>query len=369
MPLARFPLLPDESLMAKLSVLTAPGEITIREEPPPHLDSGEVRLQIAFAGICGTDVSIWSGDYPVPLPLTLGHEFSGVVHEVSSREHEHLLGRRVVAEINNSCLAYEREVLCAACRRGFPTHCLTRTVTGIINHPGAFAQMLSVPVGNVHALPEELPLEQAVLVEPLAAAIRTFELTPLAAGDAVVVLGCGRLGRLVALVAKKLGARVVAVGRSKKHLQLIAPFVDQLVAFQPREEIGHVETVATAEKLREYVLDLTHGLGADVVVEATASNENLLLAQQLVRPLGTVALKSTCGRPVPQLDTTYSAVHEIRFQGSRCGPFDKAVEFMQQYGLPGTDWITARYPLARIGEALEAARTEAKVLVEVGGAE
>lgn len=348
---------------ALTSVLTGPNHIELREEPTPDLRPGEVRLRIAYAGICGTDVSIFSGDYPVPLPLTLGHEFSGTVDEVQSKAHEHLLGQRVVGEINNSCIAYGRDHLCTACRRGLPTHCLTRTVTGIINHPGAFAEFLNVPFGNVHILPPEIPLDQAVLIEPLAAAIRTFELTPLSQDDTVVVLGSGRLGRLIALVASKLGAKVIAVGRSAKHLMLIEPYATARISYQSEEPPAGTFPVQTAEELRAFILEQTAGLGADVVVEATASNENLTLAQQLVRPLGTIALKSTCGRPVPSLDTTYSAVHEIRFQGSRCGPFDKAISFMQEHQLPSTEWITARYKLPNIAEAINAARTEAKVAI------
>jgi threonine dehydrogenase-like Zn-dependent dehydrogenase len=276
-----------------------------------------------------------------------------------------LLGRQVVGEINNSCIAYRREELCAACRRGIPTHCLTRTVTGIINHPGAFAEYLVLPVGNVHVLPQGMPLDQAVLIEPLAAAIRTFELSPISPDDTVVILGCGRLGRLIALVASNLGARVIAVGRSAKNLGLVRPFASALISYQTAEPAREAVPMQSASELRSFVLDATSGLGADVVVEATASNENLELAQKLVRPLGTVAMKSTCGRPASGLDTTYSAVHEIRFQGSRCGPFDKAIDFIQEHGAPSSDWITARYPLADLQEAIEAARREAKVMVEM----
>lgn len=347
------------------SVLLAPRELELDELPLKPLQEREARLRVHFAGICGTDISLYSGDYPVPLPLTLGHEFSGIVEEVNNAQDEHLLGRAAVSEINNSCIAYRKRNVCAACRRGLPTHCLVRTVTGIINHPGAFAQHVTVPTGNVHVLPPGLSLDQAVLIEPLAAALRTFELSPVGDADTVVVLGCGRLGRLVALVAFSLGAQVIAVGRSKKHLDLVAPFAHLRISFQPEQGTPGVHSVASASELRSCILDYTSGLGADVVVEATASNENLPLAQQLVRPLGTVALKSTCGRPVPELDTTYSAVHEVRFQGSRCGPFDKAIQFMQQHGLPSADWITARFPLEEVRQAIGAARTEEKVVLAI----
>lgn len=355
------------------AVLESPRQIRLREVPLERPGPGEALLRIACAGVCGTDVSIFRGDYPVPLPLILGHEFSArVVEAAPGTPAEALVGRAVVCEINNSCLAYGREEICEACRRGLPTHCLRRTVTGIISHPGAFGQYLRVPAGNVHPIPEELPLDAAVLVEPLAAAIRTFELTEVREGDLVVVLGCGRLGRMVALVAGKARARVVAVGRSEEHLTRIAPYCWHRIRLargegEKREaaDLNGVRTVRSHDELRAAILDLTGGLGADVVVEATGVNDNLKLAQTLVRPMGTVAMKSTSGVPVNGLDTTRATVDELRFQASRCGPFDKAIEFMRRHGVPNASWITARFPLDRADEAIEAAVREPKVLIEM----
>jgi alcohol dehydrogenase len=113
------------------------------------------------------------------------------------------------------------------------------------------------------------------------------------------------------------------------------------------------------------IKELTSGLGADIVVEATGANENLSLAQRLVRPMGVIAVKSTSGLPVHDLDTTKTAVDEIRIQGTRCGPFDKAIAFMQEHGIPNRAWITSRFPLAEAQAALEAAGTEAKVVLEI----
>lgn len=351
------------------AVLVAPGKIEYRTEPVRPLRSGEVLVEITCAGVCGTDLAISSGEYAVPLPLVLGHEYTGRVVEVSKGSpFGHLMGCQVAGEINNTCVAYARKRLCEACRRGLTNHCMTRTVVGIIRHPGAFARYLIVPGGSLHVLPRGLAPEAAVLIEPLAAAIRTFELTPLQQGDTVVVLGCGRLGRLVALVASKMGARVMAVGRSRTHLELIKPFAWKRICFQAGDRGSlprGVDSVNAAEELRQRVLDSTRGLGADIVVEATGTNENLVLAQRLVRPQGTVAMKSTSGVPVKRLDTTLAAVDEIRFQGSRCGPFGKAIAFMRRYGVPDSSWITARFPLDRTAEAIEAAGKEPKVVIKV----
>lgn len=341
----------------------------MREVGRKPLADGEALLKIAAAGICGTDISIYRGDYPVSYPLVLGHEFTAVVAE-APRASGFREGERVVCEINNSCIAYGRADLCTACRRGMPTHCLRRTVTGIINHPGAFAEYLKVPAGNLHRIPDALPDSAAFFVEPLAAAIRTFELTPINPGDTVVILGCGRLGRLAALVAQKHGARVIAVGRKLEHLRLIAPFCKTVLRLksdeqeQKREQDQNVETISP-DHLRTAILDLTAGLGADVVVEATANNQSLNLASQLVRPLGTVAMKSTSGVPVGKFDSTFVAVHELRLQGSRCGPFDKAIAFLLEHGIPNAGWVTAMFPLARAEEAIIAAQAEPKVVLGI----
>jgi threonine dehydrogenase-like Zn-dependent dehydrogenase len=202
-----------------------------------------------------------------------------------------------------------------------------------------------------------------VLVEPLAAAIRTFELAPVSQDDVVVVLGCGRLGRLVALVAHKAGARVIAVGRSRKHLELVSSYCWKGFTTEMDAAGGHVEWVQDQTQLREAVLNLTEGLGADVVVEATGANANILLAQQLTRPLGVVSLKSTSGVKVNSFDSTKAIVDELRFQCSRCGPFDKAIQFMMEHGVPNQSWITAYYPLSGVAEAIEAAAHEPKVVI------
>lgn len=334
-------------------MLRGPRQIAIEQQARKPLAQGEVLLEILNAGICGTDLSLYRSEYPVPLPLVPGHEFIARVVDRAEDVDGGWLGKRVVCEINNSCVAYRKKELCAACRRGMPTHCLRRTVTGIINHAGAFAQYLSAPAGNLHVLPDEISSQVGVFIEPLAAAIRTFEVTPLEAGAVVVVLGCGRLGRLIALVANQLGARVIAVARTQRSLELVRGEAWKLV--QASAEID----------LQQVVQDCTDGLGADVVVEATGVNENVGLALQLVRPLGTVSLKSTSGVPVQQLRTTETIVNEVQIATSRCGPFDKAIQFMLEHKLPNAGWITSNFPLEEIERALAAAEREPKVLLEI----
>lgn len=347
--------------------LVSANQIILREDAPRAPERGEVLLRIACAGVCGTDIALFRGHYPVPLPLVPGHEFSARVEDVGAGVDNRWLGKRVACEINNSCIAYGRTDVCEACRRGMPNHCLTRTVTGIINHPGAFATWLTIPAGTLHELPEDIPDDLAIFIEPLAAAIRTFDLTPVKSGDWVVVLGSGRLGRLIALAANKRGARVITVARSRASLDFVKDFSELSVQMDARGDLADFAVQTDGmEDLRHLVMDATGGMGADVVVEATGKNTLLDTAASLARAQGTICLKSTSGLPARELNTTLHTVNELRFQGSRCGPFDKAIQFMLDHGLPDETWISSRFALQDVEAALIEAEQMPKVVLAIG---
>jgi len=337
----------------KAAVLVSPGKIQLEERRVDALSPGEALVRVRHAGICGTDLALYSGSYPASLPMVPGHEFAGEVLDVGDSEHSGWIGARVTAEINNTCLSWKRADPCAACHAGIPNHCQKRTVLGIDGCDGTFAEMVRVPAGNLHALPEEMPFHYGPFVEPLAAAIQTFELNPISAGEVVVVLGAGRLGVLVCKVAALKGARVIAVCRSPYKLQLAKKFG------------AHILLDASEADAREEVLALTNGLGADVVVEATGAPDGLNAALDLVRPRGTVCLKSTPGRGTPEFPLTRAVVKEIRIQCSRCGPFGKAIRLMMRHRLNFDALVSQVYPLSEIAAALEAARTKYKVLVSL----
>lgn len=291
------------------AVLIEPKRLELQEMAARDLEAHEARIRVHAAGVCGTDLAIHDGHYAVPLPLVLGHEWVGVVEAVGDAKQKDWLGRRVVGEINNHCRAVGREPLCAACDAGLPTHCLPRTVTGIVNWHGAFAERLIAPTANLRPIPETMSDRTAIFIEPLAAALQTFVMTPVRPGDVVVILGCGRLGVLVAAVARALDATVLA-------------FADRTEYAEMAQRIG-VETAiaASPDEIVAAVKNATRGLGADVVVEATSSPQGLPLAMDCVRPRGTIALKSTPGLPVERFDLTRAVVNEVRLQGSRCGQF------------------------------------------------
>lgn len=335
--------------------LVAPRTIRTKTWSEQPLRPHEVLVEVRAAGVCGTDVAIYTGAYQVPLPLVLGHEFCGVVAGVGEAVNADLVGRRVVCEINNTCTAWRNKDACPACRAGRPNHCTRRTVLGISGANGAFADRVRVPEGSVHCLPDAVSDEEAVFVEALAAAVRTFELSPFVEGSCIVVLGAGRLGTLVTWVAKQLGGRVIAVARSERSRERALRFGAEC-AFAPND---------TA--LDDAIADATGGLGADLVVEATGTPEGWQRAMLLVRPMGTVALKTTCGVPSAGVDATKLVVDEITVQGSRCGPFDKAVRFLVEYKPDFASLIERVYPLEGAAAAIEAAETATKILIKPGG--
>ncbi len=350
-------------------ILEGPMRIVARETPRRALQPWEARVAVERAGVCGTDLAIWSGAYVVPLPLTPGHEWVGRVIEAgdpaAGREWS---GRRVTAGINITCLSRGETAPCAACRRGESTHCLRREVTGIIKAGGAFQRELIVPWRNLHALPDAMSGEEGVWLEPLAAALRTFELSAAREGDFVVVLGAGRLGALIALAARALGAQTLAVTRGEERAQALRALGLEVATLPPdfRRDPTLNPLAPAPSPLLDLVLERKAGLGADLVVEATGSPDSLALALDLARPRGAIALKSTPGAPVPQFALTRAVVNEITLQGSRCGSIERAIEFQATRRLPLASLLRERYPLEELESALRAAlRSSGKILVDV----
>lgn len=314
----------------------------------PALRPGEALVRVDVAGVCGTDLAIYGGDYPVPLPRVLGHEFAGTVEDVAGDADRHWAGQRVVCEINDTCRSRDA-VPCPACAADMPTHCQRRVTLGIDGWEGAFATHVVAPIANLHAVPDAIRSEAAVFVEPLAAAFQTFEMSPLVEGEWVVVLGAGRLGVLVCAAATAMGAPVLAVARKPSSL-------DRARTMGAREVCVPGEAVSR-------VRELTGGLMAGLVVEATGTADGASWALDLVRPRGTVALKTTCGLPPSDLDLTRAVVNEIRFVGSRCGPFPRALDALANGSIPVAALIEARFSLDELRAALDAARSRAKVLI------
>jgi 2-desacetyl-2-hydroxyethyl bacteriochlorophyllide A dehydrogenase len=307
------------------------GNLRLTELPIPSRP-GECLIRVRLAGICGTDLEIlggYAGFRGVP-----GHEFVGIV-ERAPADDARWVGRRVVGEINVGCGD------CRFCREGVREHCERRTVAGIRGRDGAFAEYLTLPAANLHDVSDAIPDEGAVFAEPLAAACRVAAQLDLAGPRDVAVAGDGRLGLLVAQVLAHAGSRVTVVGR-------------------------HPDKLAVARALGVETLDGSAAGRArsrfDVVVDATGRRSGLETALALVRPRGTVVLKSTFHGAVP-LATWPIVVDEVTIVGSRCGPFDTALELLASGAVNVTPLVTAVHPLDEWQQAFDAARTGLKVLI------
>jgi threonine dehydrogenase-like Zn-dependent dehydrogenase len=293
-------------------------------------------VRVRAAGICHTDIEILRGYHD--FRGTPGHEFVGEVvevHGVSGRERDRWVGRRVVGEINVTCSAYGYRPLCAFCRRGLKTHCARRTVLGILAQHGAFAEYLALPLENLHVVSDSIPDEQAVFVEPLAAACEILDQIDIKKFRAAAVLGDGKLAQLVARVLRTKVSNVVMYGKHEKKLALARRF-----GGKTKRIFGNTKDVKRL------------GESYRLVVEATGSPSGLALAQHLTEPRGTLVLKSTFHGAAP-VETWPIVVKEITVVGSRCGPFTKSLALLQSGKIDPTPLITRTFPLAEAEEAIQ----------------
>jgi threonine dehydrogenase-like Zn-dependent dehydrogenase len=305
--------------------------VTVQDSrPAPNPGDGEVLVRVTCAGICETDLQLIKGY--MGFRGVLGHEFVGVA------ESGPMAGRRVVGEINCACWT------CETCRIGLQTHCPNRTVLGILNHDGAFADLIAVPQRNLHAVPESLSDEIAVFTEPVAAAFQIPAQLHVRRKDRVVVLGDGRLGNLCAQVLAGVTNHVLVVGKHPAKLELL-------------QSLG-IETALLSE--------LPPGPMADMVVDCTGSETGLPTALKMVRPRGTVVLKTTMAG-MQTLALAPLVVDEVTVVGSRCGPFDQALLALESGQISVLPLISSRFDLSRGVDALHEASTRPvlKILLDM----
>lgn len=333
------------------------NSIKIRDMEEPELLDGHVMIRVESAGICGTDLAIVDGHLPTPTPIILGHEFSGQIIGVGKHVSRDYMNLRVTSEINTNICGS-----CYFCKTNVPTNCINRKALGI-DVDGAFAEKIAVHKDLVSVLPENVSYDAGSMIEPLAAAINTYELMPLSKSDkTIVIFGDGKLGQLIVQVTAQLNKlypkkisnnlEVVLVGHSDTRLAIAkkngASFTFNAKKVNPSQKI----------------LEMTSGLGADIVIDSTGNSDAFQHVVKSTRTRGKIGLKSTHGLPVP-INMTDIVVREITMYGTRCGPFDKAIEIMEQ-GLINVDpLIGARIPLDDIESGLNLARKEDMIKIIV----
>ena len=294
------------------------GKQIILDENFPDPQSDETLVRVNLAGICGTDLEILDGY--MEYTGILGHEFVGTVEK---SRNPTMVGKRVVGEINAGCGK------CNSCMSGMQRHCPSRTVLGILKRDGAFAEFLSLPEKNLHVIPDSISNEQAVFVEPLAAAFEIKEQVSLKPEWNVAVVGDGRLAQLIIQVIKLTCSNITCFGKHESKLE-------GLVQSGIKIKIG-IES--TDEKL------------FDLVVEATGSNSGFVDTMKLVKPRGIVILKSTIASR-ENLDLTPTIINEITLIGSRCGLFKPAIDALASGIISVNSMIDSTFPLEKFEDAI-----------------
>lgn len=312
----------------------ASGSLALRDDLPlPEPKRGWSRVRVLKAGICATDQALcrgYMGFSGVP-----GHEFVGVALDGP------LQGQRVTGEINAGCGT------CDDCRLGDSRHCKTRSVLGILRHSGAFAEQLALPDHNLLPVPDAISDEAATFVEPLAAALHIATDVDLTTHRRALVAGDGKLGLLCAHALALHGCFVTVAGRHPSRAALLptgATFAAGWLEAAPTGPVG----------------------AFDLAVDATGNADVLPRLLPLVRPRGTVVLKTTTERPT-QADLSLLVIHELRLMGSRCGRFGPAIDALQRGLVPVESLIAARYPLAEAKAAFAHAGTKGtlKVILQI----
>ncbi len=309
--------------------------------PRPAPGRGEALVRVSLAGVCATDLEIVKGY--MDFEGVLGHEFVGVVDKVGRGGRREFVDRRVAGEINIGC------GMCDCCAGGLARHCPERTVLGILGRDGAFAEYLTLPVENLHLVPDAVSDKEAVFIEPLAAAFEIIEQMGIGRGDRVCVLGDGRLGLLAAQVLAQSAASLTVIGRHPEKLAIM-------------DRLG----ISTALGSDSPGAASAAGDRFDLVVDCTGAAAGLQAAMELVKPRGTVVHKTTIAG-ARALDLNRLVINEITLIGSRCGPFKPAIKALEEKKVAVTPLIGKIFPLDNAAEALRQAgrKGELKILIDM----
>lgn len=306
--------------------------LEFKELPKPEPREHEALVKVLKAGICNTDLELLKGY--MGFEGVLGHEFVGIVEQAAATEW---VGKRICGEINFGCGE------CDVCRRGLSRHCPNRTVLGILNQNGAFADYVTIPIANLNEVPNALSNEVAAFVEPVAAALEIPEQIQIEPNQRVAVIGDGKLGLLICQVLQLTGCDLRLIGKHRSKLQ--------------RAEALGIRT-HSVEDLPERQFD--------IVVEVSGSASGFETAMQLVRPRGTIVLKSTYHGTL-EVNAAPIVIDEISIVGSRCGQFAPAIRLLERKLIDVEPLIDAEYTLEDFEEAFrQATQSDSlKILLQI----
>lgn len=317
--------------MSMLGLWLENKTLTLRRDlPKPVAQKDEALIKILKAGVCNTDIELTKGYYPYA--GVLGHEFVGLVEEGP----QELRGKRVVGELNIACNH------CQNCAIGLKNHCYNRSVLGIVNKNGVFAEYITLPIANLHPVPDEVSTAEATFTEPLAAALEIQQQIQIAPTDKVLVIGDGKLGLLIAQTLLLNGCELWLIGHHEKKFKLL----------QQRGAIVGTEEIIPQQSY------------FDTAIECTGNPLGFNLALKALKPRGTLVMKSTYAGSL-SIDAAAIVVNEIKMIGSRCGPFQPALRLLAKKLINTEFLIEQEYPLREGLQAFEHAKRKGalKILV------
>jgi threonine dehydrogenase-like Zn-dependent dehydrogenase len=314
-----------------MKALCFDGSLRVSDIPKPRPAEGEVLIRVLCSAICNTDIEITRGY--MGFTGVLGHEFVGEVITKSSP----FFGKRVVGEINCSC------GICYLCTTGRKSHCPNRTVLGIFQRPGVFAEFTTLPEENLHVIPDHLPTEKAVFTEPLASALEIFEQVQIRPSQNVFIFGAGKLGVLISQVFRLNGCEYTTFdpSRSKVHKALSMGIHARML-----------------NSLKDHEM-------AEVCVDCSGDPNGIKTAMQHLFPCGRLVLKTTVADP-EKIDLNQIVINEYEVIGSRCGAFEPALSLLSQNLVDPEPMISKIFPFNDILTAIDFARkpSSLKVLIK-----
>jgi len=313
-----------------MKALYLKDQLLLENIPLPVPQKDEAVVKVSMAGICNTDLELIKGY--MGFQGVLGHEFVGVVESAEAKDWP---GKRVCGEINFGCGK------CDMCLKGLSRHCPERTVLGILNQNGAFAEYVLLPVDNLNVVPDAIPNEHAVFVEPLAAALDILEQIKIEPGHKVAVIGDGKLGLLICQVLRLSGADIHLFGKHERKLNLARKW--QIRTHLPKEPLAKI---------------------FDVVVEVSGSASGFSTALNLLKPRGTMVLKSTYHGNL-EINAAPIVIDEISIVGSRCGPFAAAIRVLEKGLIDVQSLIDKVFSFDDIIDAFEYAKLKRSLKVIV----
>lgn len=329
--------------------VVAPGKLVCDEDPVPELRDGtDVLIKVKAAGICGSDIAIYRGTNPVATyPRVIGHEFAGEVTQVGKDCTRIRVGDHVTVNPVMNCGH------CRVCRKGRGNVCANLKVIGV-HEDGGYREYVSVPEQNCFTVGKDMPWEKAALVEPYSVAAQVADRGGVSAGDTVLILGAGQIALTVLQVCKLLGARVIITDLVEERLQRAKDF-------------GADETVNTAKAdVREKVLALTEGIGADIAVDAACVGATLKQAVECVRSAGVVVTMGFADRQVPATELQITK-NELDIRGSRLNnnKFPQVIEWVETGRLDPTRVITDRFPFTELLKGIEKVKQDPEHTMKV----